>query len=261
MSVAVRTMDELTECPPGARVQVGNVEWERVEGGLKHPSQFVLKLEHFSGYVAGGLVQTALQWEVGRWYRNGSSWRYLTGLVDDRVHAVGFGPNNNYEPLFPTWSASARRGAWALVHSEAEDAWMKRIRTLYAAVSEQVPEPFVRALHRYAVEVDDVEFDELLANHGVARTLDHVSMVTITGHSFWTPDQSAAQTWLGDDTWTVTDIEDAVTVYWRRVVPITINGVGCTCEAIDRTKVEEYVPAESEEFEFSVECGDDVQLN
>lgn len=256
MSVAVRTMEELADRPPGSVVTVSGVAWERVEDGLAKDG-VVLKLEHFTGYVSGGYVTAPVLWRASRWYRNGNSWRYITGITDEQVQAVGFDPNNDHEPVFPTWSVSTRPGEWGLVAPSAEDAWMKRIRALYTALSTQVPEPFVVALHEWAASVDDTEFDELLAEFGIGRTLDHVSRVTITGHSFWTPDAAAVKAWLGDDTWAVTDIEDAVKVYWRRVVPITLNGVGCTCERIDRSVVGDYVPAETEEYEFSVECGDD----
>lgn len=251
MSVAL-SMDELQAQSPGSVVQVGGVEWERVENGLMRDT-VVLGLQHFVGYVTEGkVIGTGETWPPG-WYRNGNHWRLVTHRVGDRVHALGFGPRRA-DPTYPTWAADAPRGRWRRVTEAEQDLWMKRLAAFQQSRETVIPETFVQALHAYAGQANDRDLDDLLTEHGIGRLADHTSQVRISGHSYWTPDAAAVKAWLGDDTWTITGIEDAVTIYWRRTVEITTNGAGCTCGLIDRDRVREFVPTATEDFAWDAVC-------
>jgi hypothetical protein len=254
MSVTLESMEELEAQPPGSVVQVGGIEWERVENGLMRDT-VTLGLQHFVRYLADGKMSAlnTLPWQVGRWYRNGNHWRLITRQIDDRVYSVGFGPRGP-EPAFRSWPVTDPLRRWHPVALRDEDLWMRRLAAFQENAETIIPETFVRALHTYAASANDADLDDLLIGHGIGRTVDHASLVTISGHSYWTPDIAMVKGWLGDDTWTVTAIEDAATIYWRRTVQITTNGVGCMCAAVTRPRVRDYVPSGTEDFEFSVVC-------
>jgi len=247
------TLQEVETYPAGCKVLVDGVEWERVENGLMRDGS-VLGLMHFAGYINEGRIKPGLIWLIGRWYRNGNSFRLCTHRVGERIHAFGWS-NDRTDPEWESWPQATLPGAWRIVAETDEDPWMQRAQALWRDLSDQIPERFVERLHGYANDAGDAEFDDILDEFGIGRGREHTSSVSISGHAYWTPTLDEALNWLGEDEgWNVTDVDDSITVYWSRHVEIVNTGVGCLCGEVDRSQVQQYVPPATEDFDFEVEC-------
>lgn len=250
------TMQELEAQPPGTPVLVDGVEWRKVDNGLERDGT-ALRLMHFTGYIQAGRVECSGLWPNGRWYHYGHSLRLVTGREDGHVKALGWNGANT-TPEFFTWPESTAPGRWRLFPMQSETEWHQRIRALHQTMVAQapaVPELLVESLRAYAVDAEDAEFDALLAEYGIVARVatHHVTMVTLSGSSVWVPTEAQAKGWLGTGC-EVTGIDDSVLVSWRRTVQVTRSGFGCTCNEIDRSMVEQYVPAHADVWDFDVEC-------
>jgi len=117
-----------------------------------------------------------------------------------------------------------------------------------------VPQGLVNALHGYAGEVDDEQFDDILRNNGIGRQTDVTVTVTIIGHSYAMISEEQAAQQLGIARLYITDIDDASTVRWRKRFTVTrqTSDGSCVCEDVNDSDddVTAQAPGEYETFEI-----------
>lgn len=117
-----------------------------------------------------------------------------------------------------------------------------------------VPQGLVNALHAYAAEVDDEQFDDILRNNSIGRMTDVTVTVTLTGYSYATISEEQAAQQLGIARLYITDIDDASTVRWRKQFTVTrqTSDGSCVCEDVNDSDddVTAQAPGEYETFEI-----------
>ena len=125
-----------------------------------------------------------------------------------------------------------------------------------------VPQSLVNALHGFAGEIEDEQFEDILRDNGIGRMTDVRVTVTMTGYSYATVTEEQAAHVLGLERSQITDIEDSSTVRWRKQFTVTrqTSDGSCVCEDVSDSDddVTEHVPNDQESYDIDeVSCEND----
>src|SRR5262245_27901545 len=277
----IETRAQMDAVPVGQEIQVtqhGLVKrWLHTEQGWSDGTS-VLESQMFNAAITAGRVVdvSGMTPQVGDWFvHNDYDGRYTRVVVEvtsaTQFQMASFSEcrNLNLHPLaapemgngwsrVPEWEVTPWQKGAAVLAGMIGDLRRENMR-LSGLVNQQTvwPENFVSGLHDLLDAFDDDDdrgrVNDYLDSFGIAKTVEHRTAVRITGDTYFTISASDARRELGDD-FEITDVEDGSRVYWQRTVYLTNEGVGCTCDQVERDDLDDYLPDDYNNYDWTTEC-------